>query len=57
MISLRESLATTITELQAAIDYWSEQHIRGKSGYDHYIFLVKELERIKQYVLEVEHTE
>jgi hypothetical protein len=53
-MSLRERLQPTIIHLTEAIDYYSEQNMRGKSGIEHYIRLVKIVEDIKLYIVEQE---
>jgi len=53
-MTLRESLAQTIINLTKAIDYWSEQTVRGKEGSDHYVRLVKIMEDLKSYIIEEE---
>ena len=52
--TLRESLQPSINELQDAADYWSEMHVRGKSGHEHYIKAVKLMEDIKMYIVDHE---
>jgi len=52
--TLRESLQPTITTLSDCADYWSEMNMRGKSGHNHYVKVVKLIEEIKMYILENE---
>ena len=52
--TLRESLQPTITTLSECADYWSEMNMRGKSGHNHYVKVVKLIEEIKMYILENE---
>lgn len=55
--TLRESLQPSISSLQDAADYWSEMHVRGKSGHEHYIKSVKLIEEVKLYITEHEREE
>ena len=55
--TLRKSLQPTITALNECADYWSEMHIRGKTGHEHYIKCVKTIEELKLYILENERKE
>ena len=55
--TLRESLQPVISDLQDAADYWSEMTMRGKSGNEHYIKVVKLIEEVKMYVIEHERKE
>lgn len=55
--TLRESLQPTITALNECADYWSEMHMRGKIGHQHYVACVKQIEQLKLYVIEHERKE
>ena len=52
--TLRESLQPSISSLEEAADYWSEMHMRGKTGHAHYIQCIKYIEQLKLYVLDHE---
>jgi len=52
--TLRESFQPSISELQDIADYWSEIHVRGKSGHEHYIKAIKLIEDIKLYIVDHE---
>ena len=56
-MTLRESLQPTISQLTKAIDYWSEQTVKGKSGGHHYIRLVRTMEELKLYIIESERND
>ena len=54
-MSLRERVQPTITHLMEAIDYYSEQHMRGKSGAEeYYVKLIKIVEDLKLFIIEEE---
>jgi len=55
--TLRESLSPAIKELTNAADYWSEMTMRGKSGSQHYIKLVKQIQELKTYIIESERND
>lgn len=52
--TLRKSLQPSIDSLTDCADYWSEMHMRGKLGDEHYIKVVKTIEDLKLYVLDHE---
>ena len=57
-MSLRERLQPTIIHLTEAIDYYSEQHIRGNpNAKEYYVKLVKLVEEVKLFILENERKE
>ena len=57
-MSLRERLQPTIIHLTEAIDYYSEEHIRGNpNAKEYYVRLVKLVEDVKLFILENERKE
>ena len=54
---LRKSLQPVISDLQDAIDYWSEATIRGVADHTNYLFLIKQMEQIKLFIIEAERKE
>ena len=55
--TLRKSLQPVISDLQDVIDYWSEATVRGVSDHTNYLFLIKQLEQIKLFIIEAERKE
>jgi len=54
-MTLRQKLQPTITHLTEAIDYYSEEHIKGNaSAREYYVRLVKLVEDLKLFILENE---